>query len=1472
MTNKKFKVAAMSMALTACVAAQPLIANAADENINSNDENVNESQSEGESTASAPVAAASEGSSNAEVKDEDKQDMLAPDEYLGEYSKPETDTDGNSTSKADITKDAPEQEQEPEIDGGSGDSGDTDDTDGTGGTGGTDGIDGTGSTGSEIKEQITIGESTLTETPGQSNTVVTPNPGAEPMPDPTKPPEVTTNPDGSTDIETSTVTPGTETTTTTASGEVNAESHTKEETSRENINLDTELGEKKPDWSTETGTEFNGYKVSEVQPSDDGNSKTLTLTKTEHLEGQMGSEELAKFTNSTKIDHGDGTYDLVRTETYTDENGQQRTRTTTLRIKDNEVIVDTTITLSVTLEKGEHDVGSEDISHVVLPDHITVTATDEETGNTKNISAAELEQLMGNTTPTIDGTKKTYTVNKDGLEYTIEVDEGAFRNLTNAEIFEKLDGSKYEYDRATDKIYYIGNSEHAELTEEQNNALRRTLSYTVTVKETTKSKEETVSGKGEAEAAAKTEARNNAVINALRELNLTETQAKEALAKGTFNETDHTFTTIYEGKTYTLNYTIDPTTTESSAPTSNAPDTTDTKKHTVTGTAQVINGTVSWTDSGSGSGKCSEISGKPWTKPDGATKVKTDHDGNKTITTYKVTSTDGKTVTTYVVTEEEVPLSDAEKNELAVRLAWEQLEKQTGKTRTELEADGYKIDNSIFTGSTKNISWTATQTTTSKTEEHVSDIIYVGGDKKWTIDESDGTITVDGTTYTISQKNADGSYTCDVIDPNNNQKTSYTFTETDSETSLNDPQVKALLVDKLASDFPGITANDIQLSTDGKTASYTKNGKTVTIDYSKLGKELEVKKEEHHTSSTVVTIKKDENYDTNFWNACQELLNQIKATQLDEDQEIWIGNTKITESTTLTEDLIKYFTKAVSSTDMSKEELIKALQAQAAEAQKTYVKVNEGKTDFWGNSYEETLRNYYSGADEWGTYYVKPDGSVQELRYDKDSTTDEKIYPDDEDIVTYNHPDDIGHLDLASGSQLELLPDDQGDVKTTDCVLIRNGLKLEWNYDAENLVKNIGNKEVGLDSSISYDPEEGNATGHYEYDRGDPNENPSKSAFYKLTGTVAYDAVTDEKGNVILYKDNESGKKAAVNAYLAAVDRGDENYDSLSDAERNQILNTYIVHLGHTNANTTGPTGYQVYTKTSQLEAYGYMTRDANTCVNQTYYRQYNSFDYCGGYDLMISKLTQVREGMVVGQTSSDIKTITAPWSIRTTENKADGWLQLLKKTTTVSKNTDFGSGNGSTTNGYYSYTYTQDHTKSLERKTQGTGTGTYTSFRQLLTRIFTGSGQGHEDSGSFQYTYRTEKDADLTANYKLTEVDKTAHITYDCTTVESRDVLIPGTETVHIDPDDDGGDEIIEEKDPDSPVLPGTPELPPVQDAKPDAPVPPADPVLPAVQGAHALPQTGVNWLAAIGLALSGMTLMITGAFASLLGKNAKH
>lgn len=1456
MTNKKFKVAAMSMALTACVAAQPLIANAADENINSNDENVNAPQSEGESTASVPVAAASESSFNTEVKAEKKQDMLAPDEQLGEYSKPETDTDGNSTSEADITKDAPEQEQEPEIDGDSDGSGDTD------GTGGTD-----SGTGSEIKGQIKIGESTLTETPGESSTVVTPNPGAEPMPDPTKPPEVKTNPDGSTDVITPTVTPGTETTTTTASGEVKAESSTKEETPGDKIDLDAELGETKPDWSTEKDAEFNGYKVGEVETSPDGNSKTLTLTKQEHLEGQMGSDELAKFTNSTKIDHGDGTYDLMRTETYTDENGQQRTRTTTLHVKDNEVIVDTTITLSVTLEKGTHESEPVDTSKVVLPD-ITVTGS----GESFTIDQEKLARLMGSTTPTTDAAgNNIYTVTDGDLTYTITETKGenAAAELTNEEMFALLDHKNFKLQDG--KIYYTGNGENAELSLDQTNALRRTLSYSVTAKKTVSGDVETDGKKPEAEAAAKTEARNNAVINALKQMGLSDEDAKAALApgKGTFNETDRTFTYTLDGKTYTLTYT-DPTTSETVTPKSDEPNKTDINEHTVTGTAQVITGTVSWTDSGSGRGEHSTSSGKPWTEPEGAEFVdRKDVGSGKTITTYKVTSNDGKTVTTYVVTEEEVPLSETEKEQIAWDHLKENLNLNPDLTPEQLQNMGYSISGVTFTGSTKKISWTATQTTTIKTEKPVSDIIYVDGDKKWTIDEEAGTITVDGTTYTISQKNAD-SYTCDVIGENN-QKTTYTFTEKDDATSLTDSQVRELLVKKLKIDFPDITANDINLNTDGKTASYTKGGTTVTIDYSKLGKELEVKKDVHHSSSTTVTTKDGENADAKFKEACNQLLEDIKTNilpRLDKEkgEELWIGNTHVTKDTTLTTDIMEYFTKAISSADMSHDEIIKALEDQARVARETDVKVNEGKKDKWGHNLEETLKNYYDGEKK-GVYYVKPDGSTYLGDNDKVKWISGKYYYYDWDkgsLVeltrkTGQKDKYISHLDLASDSKLDLLPDKEGHVETTDCVLISKDLKLEWNYEADDLVKDRNNTTVSLEDEITFDSEDGKeGSGHYEYNRGSNYEKtlPTKSAYYKLTGTVVYDAVKGSDGNVTKYRDLEDAK----DAYCTETGRA---YNTVSDED----FAKYVVKVGDK---------YQVYTKSSQLEAYGYMTRDANTCVNQTYRNQHDKDDipyyYIGGYDLMISKLVQVREGKIVGQTESNTKTITAPWSIRTTENKADGWLQLLKKTTTVSKNTDFGSGNGSTTNGDYSYTYTLDHADTLGSQVTGTGTGTYTSFRQLLTRIFTGSGQGHEDSGSFRYTYRTEKDAVLTPVNKVTEVDKTAHITYDRTTVESRDVLIPGTETVHIDPDDDGGDEIIEEKDHDSPVLPGTPELPPVQDAKPDAPVPPADPVLPAVQGAHALPQTGVNWLAAIGLALSGMTLMITGAFASLLGKNAKH
>ena len=66
-----------------------------------------------------------------------------------------------------------------------------------------------------------------------------------------------------------------------------------------------------------------------------------------------------------------------------------------------------------------------------------------------------------------------------------------------------------------------------------------------------------------------------------------------------------------------------------------------------------------------------------------------------------------------------------------------------------------------------------------------------------------------------------------------------------------------------------------------------------------------------------------------------------------------------------------------------------------------------------------------------------------------------------------------------------------------------------------------------------------------------------------------------------------------------------------------------------------------------------------------------------------------------------------------------------------------------------------------------------------------------------------------------------------------------------------------------DGTVLPGNVQNPDALDAKPeDAPVTPANAVNPAVQSAKALPQTGANWLAVLGTALSGAFLMAAGFF----------
>ena len=136
------------------------------------------------------------------------------------------------------------------------------------------------------------------------------------------------------------------------------------------------------------------------------------------------------------------------------------------------------------------------------------------------------------------------------------------------------------------------------------------------------------------------------------------------------------------------------------------------------------------------------------------------------------------------------------------------------------------------------------------------------------------------------------------------------------------------------------------------------------MDYSTLSETLTVRKDVH-TSSSVTDIIKD---NKDLEKAYDELWKQIQEirSKLQPGEELWIGKTKI-DSTTQKEDIIKYFTKAISPENMSKDELIKALQEQERIAKSSTYVANKG------SDYEETKKNYYSGekTDEFKHFIGK---------------------------------------------------------------------------------------------------------------------------------------------------------------------------------------------------------------------------------------------------------------------------------------------------------------------------------------------------------------------------------------------------------------------------------------------------------------------------------------------------------------------
>ena len=1308
-----------------------------------------------------------------------------------------------------------------------------------------------------------------------------PNPGAEPIVDTTTPPTVEKKPDGSTAITQSTLTPGKETTTTTGTGEAKGNlDEKKAEVPKEEINLDKELGEN-PDisWDIKKGDEaVNDYKVEEVTNSEDGNQQTLKLKKEKETTAEMTAEDIAKLVDAEKPTvNPDGTYTLTRTETILDAEGNPQTRTTYITIRDNKVTTKTTTELTITRKKAEQD-GSERVDFEVKYPEITVT-NKEKPEDTKTISRELLDTILSQN-PKEDGSYE-YT-DSDGQKYEVKVD-GTAEKLNNEEIVARLQKDGHtEYTLGADgEIYYTTpHNETVKLDVTQNELLRRSLTYTVTLKTTEKGDPGTA-GEQIATEKAKKDAIRSALTKAVDKLGIedettaAQLKAKISDLKFTQEQLDKgdTFTAEIGGKTYTLTYsaagaTVTSTPTEDKTDTGKKPeDITDVYNNTVTGTAYVTSGTISWTaENQKGEYTLTTGDASVLTPPKDAKDIQ--NDGGR-LTSYTVTTTDkdgNPVTTTYTITSGNTSsMTDEQRKELAVQA----LMKEKGfSTQAELEAAGYT--NIRLVGDASTVTWTVTQTTQKKTEEtkqlNNKTLIYEG-DKDWTIAEDGNTLTYDGKTYTKDEK---GNFT---RTDENDKKVTYTATEQEEDV-LSPEDAKEMLAKKFE-----VKADAITLNADRTTATFTKGDSTVTVNCANLKKRtLKIERSEDASWQQVATNEAE------LEKAYNDLWAEIEAKRkaLLPGETLFVGDLQITEET-IKKQVIEYIEEYVTQADMSPEQLKAALKAQAEAAQKQMVTVNADS-----DKYKEELPNYYAGER---TYYTTKDGQRvenKEIYWDWDGyyyLQWNGWYLERVDVQKVEvKPTYIEHLDLASGAQLK-----KQDGTSMDCVLVNP--TLVWNYDADKLVENDGNIDVGLEKRISLDREGGKGNGHYEYDRGDNNNNPDKSAFYKVTGTVLYDAVKDGTGEVTFFgfeenlfntKDKDRARNEAFNAYLNET-KQTAYYNGLSESKkkafRENVEQTYIVEIGPSANNKKSPKGYQVYTQSAEMTAYGYMTRDANTCINRTYYRQYESLDYLGGYDLMISRLVQTKEGKVVGETESKVKTIFAPLSIRKSTDYTHRSMKLTQMTTVTLKDDTTPLPGGSQEK--VEYLYDQEMTETpitKENKVEGTGTGSYKSFTNLIRNIFNGDGKGTVEGGFIKYEYHTEKNPDGTpvkfeADRMVVTTKQDAEVHYTFTSQESRDVWIKGYTQTVVPPVNPGPDTpelppVEDAKPAPAPApAPETPVLPVVQDARPDpaptpAPTPapaPETPVLPAVQDAKLI-QTGTSgWLADLMLG-AGMVLSAAG------------
>lgn len=1487
MTNKKLKMAAMSVALTACVAASPLAANADAPEAAPGEpkkEPVAEETKKEENTAEPQVNQEAQDAQktlkDAEVKYNKDNPTTNPDGSQKLDGVIVTNPEGSGETGGETNPNPDSGETNPNPDPnpnpGSGetnpnpnpnpDSGKTDPNPNPDPEGGkTDPEEKKleekkpEEKEPEEKKPEQIGTAEKTEK-SETNVETKPNPGAEPIVDTTTPPTVEKNPDGSTTITQPTVTPGTETTTTTGTGEATGNLHEKkEEVPKADINLKEELGEK-PDisWDIKKGDEaVNDYKVEEVTNSDDGNKQTLVLRKEDTKTAEMTAEDIAKLVDAEKPTvNPDGTYTLTRTETILDAEGNPQTRTTYITIRDNKVTTKTTTELTITRKKAEQD-GSESFRDEMTYPSIQIKGNDDAVVET--IKPEDLEKMLNQGTVMDDGIHFT----KDGKEYVIqETTQPGETKLSNAEIVDRLkkDGNKNYELGADGEIYYTTpHNETVKLDVTQNELLRRSLTYKVTLTTTEKGDPGTA-GEQIATEKAKKDAIRSALTKAVDALGVDEATASQLKAKIsglpiTKEQLDNGDTfevTLEDGKKYTLTYSaaeakVTSTPTEDKTNTGKNPeDIDDVYNNTVTGTAYVTGSKITYQAGAEYKTTGMDtlgIGADFTTAPEGATAV--ERDGLDRITSYKDKqgNTHSFEYDDNVDLEHLSPEERAELDKAATKNGWTTKDLTANLTR---------------------VRWTvkSPDTTETKTENINRPPVDLSEEKKWSSSQnsSDGTFNFtdlkpNGTTYTGMK--------LDSTDDEAGTKT-YKKTEANGTVTIITVTTRQLGKEEIKAKFG---SNFISLNLEDKTVTYKgEDGKTYTASY--VAQEEKLTVEVQKPDVVAATGSTDEEAQKAFLEKLEEARKEAEKNH----ETLVIEYTKNGKIETLKVDHT-----------MEWEEVSMVV---------GHVVNYNAMTDAELTTYLNELKNtaqedgkYYTGSTDWdGTPYYWDDASGKMQRVPPEKKIDQRWYGDyviidgEEHRVHYNR-NDIDHLDLATDSHLTLSEKEKdGKAKTDDCVLLNPTLK--WSESAETLVKGGGTQANFVDR-ITYDHENDNnpSTGHYEYPRASWDEKtsakddnaPTKSVFYKVEGKVAYGKLGDA------YE-----KAPGERGYAAAKQRAEADLKKyIADHPELDLSKAQVVEIYKDQTKGGGKRYYQIYLYQSDLTAYGYMSDDNNTCGNALFEPGSKSkFSYIGGYDLTLGDLTQTDEKHVVAM-GKNTTALSATFKRRKLENLTNRELRYTPISETVTVVTPGEETTGSELSGSYSadYSKTADYRDEQQQGgIEGTGTGSYKSFTNLLHNVFNGNGTGTVEGGFIKYVYHSEKDKEgnpvpFEAEQMVVTTKQDAEVHYTFTSQESRDVWIKGYTQTVVPPVNPGPDSpelppVEDAKPAPAPApAPEAPVLPVVQDARPDpaptpAPTPapaPETPVLPAVQDAKLI-QTGTSgWLADLMLG-AGMVLSAAG------------